>query len=147
RDVAAHHRHARVGPITAGQGVARAGGQFWRGLLDVGNIYDPTIENSGAGYVLAGERDRKPASNRFNAGGIGRGDRRRIDFVPIYEQDDESGAWKQLEPALDDRVEHRLGVAQRIADDAKNPGGRRLLLQRLAEIGRALAQLVEQPSI
>src|SRR5262249_2700458 len=49
--------------------------------------------------------------------------------------------------ALDDRLEHRLSVIERIADDAEYPRGRRLLLQRLSKIVRALAQFVEQAAV
>ena len=35
--------------------------------------------------------------------------------------------------ALDDGVEHRLHVGRRAADDAEHLGGRRLMLQRLAQ--------------
>src|SRR5262249_14933360 len=117
RDIAAHHWHGRVRPITGGQKVARADGQFWRGLLYVGDSHDPTIENRGAGHVLTAQRDRKPAPNRFDASRIGGGHRRRINFIPIREQDDYRSAWKQLQPALDDGVEYRLGIAKGIADD------------------------------
>ena len=41
----------------------------------------------------------------------------------------------------------RLCVGERVADDAKDFGGRRLLLQRLGEIVGALAQLVEQTRV
>ena len=44
-------------------------------------------------------------------------------------------------------LEHRLQLARRTADDLQHLGGRGLLLQRLAQIVGALAQLVEQPGI
>ena len=43
--------------------------------------------------------------------------------------------------------EHRLQLPGRARDDAQHLGGRRLLLQRLAKIVRALAQLVKQTAI
>ncbi len=46
-----------------------------------------------------------------------------------------------------DRLEHRLHVGRRATDDLQHLGGRGLLLQRLAEIGRALAKFVEQPRV
>src|SRR5262249_3836057 len=45
------------------------------------------------------------------------------------------------------RREYRLQVARRTGDYAQHIGGRRLLLQGLGEIVRALAQLVEQASV
>ena len=44
-------------------------------------------------------------------------------------------------------LEHRLQIAGRARDDLQHLGGRGLLLQRLAQIIRALAQLVEKPCI
>src|SRR5262249_43537128 len=44
-------------------------------------------------------------------------------------------------------VEHRLQLASRAGDNLENLRGRRLLLQRLREIVRALAQLVEQSRV
>ena len=40
--------------------------------------------------------------------------------------------------ALDDRVQHRLNVRRRAADDAEHLGCRRLMLQRLAQFRIAL---------
>ena len=49
--------------------------------------------------------------------------------------------------ALDDGVEHRLHVGRRAADDAEHLGGRRLMLQRLAQFRVALLEFFEQPDI
>ena len=49
--------------------------------------------------------------------------------------------------ALDDRVEHRLHVRGRAADDAEHLGRRRLMLQRLAQFRVALLDFFEQPHI
>ena len=49
--------------------------------------------------------------------------------------------------ALDDGVEHRLHVGGRAADDAEHLGGRRLMLQRLAQFCVALLNLFEQADI
>src|SRR5215475_10387964 len=49
--------------------------------------------------------------------------------------------------ALDYRVEHRLDVRGRAADDAKHLSGSGLMLQRLAQFGIALLQLFEEPDI
>src|SRR6266566_1832322 len=45
------------------------------------------------------------------------------------------------------RIEHRLQLAGRRADDAQNFGGRRLLLQRFAELTAARLNLVEQTHV
>ena len=44
-------------------------------------------------------------------------------------------------------LEHRLQLARRTADDLQHLGGRRLLLQRLAQLARARLHLVEQPRV
>ena len=54
---------------------------------------------------------------------------------------------EQLQPALHDRVEHGLGVGERIADHPQHLRGRRLLLQRLRHLPRARLHLLEQPHV
>ena len=49
--------------------------------------------------------------------------------------------------ALDDGIKHRLHVCRRTADDAEHFGGRRLMLQGLAQFGVALLQFFEQPHV
>ena len=49
--------------------------------------------------------------------------------------------------ALDDRVEDRLHVRGRPADDAEHLGGCRLMLQGLAQFCVALLHLLEQPHV
>ena len=44
---------------------------------------------------------------------------------------------RKLHRRLDQRVEHRLQVERRAADDLQHVGGRGLLLQRLARVARA----------
>src|SRR5262249_21507370 len=46
-----------------------------------------------------------------------------------------------------DRVEYRLHVRRRTRNNAQYLRGRCLLLQRLAQVGGALAQLVEEPRV
>ena len=48
---------------------------------------------------------------------------------------------------LQHRVKNRLQFAGRLADDAQHFRGRRLLLQRFAQIVGAPPQLVEQPRV
>src|SRR4030095_9141797 len=49
--------------------------------------------------------------------------------------------------ALDDRIENRLHVGRRAADDAEHFGCRRLMLQRLTQFRIALLQFFEKPNI
>src|SRR5215831_5932596 len=48
---------------------------------------------------------------------------------------------------LDDRIEHRLHVCRRAADDTEHLGGCRLMLQSLAQFCVALLDLLEQPDV
>ena len=48
---------------------------------------------------------------------------------------------------LDERIEHRLQVEGRAADDLQHLGRRRLLLQRLGELGGARLHFLEQARI
>src|SRR5262249_25820862 len=52
-----------------------------------------------------------------------------------------------LRRALDNRVEHRLHIRWRAADDAEHFGCGRLMLQRFAQFGVALLDLLEQANI
>src|SRR5262249_50271780 len=49
--------------------------------------------------------------------------------------------------ALDDGVEHRLHVRQRVADNTEHLGRRRLMLQSLAQFCVALLQFLEQAHV
>ena len=53
----------------------------------------------------------------------------------------------ELRRVSQEALEHRLQVAGRTADDLEHLRGSGLLLQRLAQISGALAQLVEQPRV
>ena len=48
---------------------------------------------------------------------------------------------------FDERVEHRLQIERRAADDLEHVGGGGLLLQRFGQIVGALLHLVEQPHV
>ena len=148
RLIAAHHGHDRDRAVAAGQEVLGPGDKFRRGIRHVGNIHDPAIKQGCAVHVIPREGGTgNCASPRFDASRIRRGDGRGVDRVPIPERDADEGARKELQPALHDGVEHRLGIGGRVADDVQNLGSRRLLLQRLGQIVGALAQLVEQPRV
>src|SRR5688572_21794711 len=49
--------------------------------------------------------------------------------------------------ALDDCIENRLDIGGRAADDAEHFGRCRLILQRLAQFGVALLDLLEEPDV
>src|SRR6266567_4766447 len=48
---------------------------------------------------------------------------------------------------FDQHVEHRLKIEGRSANDLENLGGRRLLLQRFAQLPGARLHLLEQPHV
>src|SRR5262245_19620772 len=48
---------------------------------------------------------------------------------------------------LDDRVEHRLHVSRRAADDAEHLGGCRLMLEGFTQFRVAFLDLFEQPHV
>ena len=48
---------------------------------------------------------------------------------------------------LDERIENRLKIKRRTADDFQNFAGRRLLVQRFGEIAVAFLQFLEQPHV
>ena len=60
--------------------------------------------------------------------------------IAFHEPDDDVVRSAEARGALSDRVEHRLGVGGRAADDAQNLRCRRLLLERFL-------RLVEQPHV
>jgi len=65
----------------------------------------------------------------------------------MSERDQDGGVGKQVEPACDNGVKHRLRVVKRVADDTQNLGGRGLLLQRFGKLTRALLLGFKQPHV
>ncbi len=111
RLIAAHHRHDRNRAVAAGQEVLGPGGKFGRGIRRVGNIHDPAIKQGCAVHIIPRERGTgNCASPRFDASRIRRGDGRGVDRVPVPECDADEGTRKELQPALNNGLEHRLGV-------------------------------------
>ena len=53
----------------------------------------------------------------------------------------------QARRSLDDRVEHRLQVDRRAADDAEHLAGRSLVFERLLQLALARLLLLEQPRV
>ena len=59
----------------------------------------------------------------------------------VGEVDAERGRREQPLAAVEDLVEHRLGVGDRAADDLQHLGGRGLLLERLLRLGEEASVL------
>src|SRR5713101_6484792 len=70
-----------------------------------------------------------------------------IDQLAVELMERAEGSIAQPHGASDDRVEDRLHIGLRPADDAQDLSGRRLLLERLGEIAVAHPQLREQPHV
>ena len=148
RLIAAHHGHDRDRAVAAGQEVLAADGKFRWGIRHVGNIHDPAIKQGCAVHVIPCEGGTgNCASPRFDASRIRCGDGRGIDRVPVPERDADKGARKELQPASHDGVEHRLRVAEGVAYDGEDFGGRRLLLQRLGQLLGARLLGLEQARV
>ena len=142
---AAHQRHgelrARLRPPLAPQvGEPRIGervfevndllfegGEPRRGAVALGDrVFPQPFEEAGVG-VLAGGDVVEPVGAEL-------------------EQERILGLAK-LVRRLDDRVEHRLQVVRRAADDAEHVRGRGLVLERLGQLARARLDLLEQPDV
>src|SRR6516165_3734927 len=68
-------------------------------------------------------------------------------YVAVAEKDPRVQRFAQTGGIRDDRVQNRLKIARRFADDAQHLCGSGLLLKRLGERSRARLYLVEQPHV
>ena len=84
--------------------------------------------------------ERRDCCRRRRRRGSERRRRRERRSMPLYGAAEFDGGGNQ-------RIEHRLQIERRAADDLQHVGGRGLLLQRLREIARARLHLVEQPHV
>src|SRR6516165_7403091 len=135
--LAAHHWHDSYCAVASCQEVAAAFRKLGWPILRVGNIYHPAIEYGDAVHVVARERNGKNSPHCIGASRIAAGYGREPYLVPVRERDLDRRVRKEIEPTLHNRIEYRLGILERIADNLQDVGGRRLLLERFA-------QLVEQ---
>src|SRR6516165_4920947 len=75
------------------------------------------------------------------------GMRTEHNYVAVAEKDPRVQRFAQTGGIRDDRVQNRLKIARRFADDAQHLCGSGLLLQRLGELARARLHLLKQPHI
>src|SRR5215471_6193939 len=68
-------------------------------------------------------------------------------YVAVAEKDLRVQRFAQTGGIRDDRVQNRLKIARRFADDAQHLCGSGLLLQRLRKLARALLLRLEQPHV
>ena len=73
--------------------------------------------------------------------------RRQMQLLAIEPMQDTEACVAQLLGASDDRIEHRLDVGRRAADDPQDVGCRGLLLQGLGQVGVLGLQLREQSRV
>src|SRR5579862_6381302 len=95
-----------------------------------------TVRRLGVGFGDIRERFR----GQVVAGGV-------MLELAIKEPDHTERGVTQTRSALDNGIKDWLGIGRRPADNVEHLAGRRLLLQRLAEIISALPQLIKQPRV
>src|SRR5262249_19931582 len=137
RDPLAEHRHSQCRPkaselLRLGPGVV--------GIVQhVRNVDDPALQQRASGDRSALE----PDGNVLDVLHVFRGN--AVPLRPIEHATDLTGdcrliGFAQARGRLDERLQHRLEIERRAADDPEHVGGRSLLLQRFA-------QFVEQASV
>ena len=104
--------------------------ELLRPLDGVGDGDDARLEDAGAGAAAAVERPRLEEADALRRRRVG-GEGDVLDHVAARHRQVHRLAAEQAPAALDDRVEHRLRVGDRAADDAQDLGGRGLPLERL----------------
>ena len=122
------------------KGAPAAGGtQHWEIVLlaDIGNVERAMLAHPAKLWLINTDLD----AARY---GYGTKMSPRNHHVPLAESQHHVINPTNPGGALDDGVEHRLHVRRRAADDAEHLGGRRLMLQRLAQFCVALLEFLEQ---
>src|SRR5262245_35566949 len=102
----------------------------------------PRFEHGSAGYPISVEGLSVTEAKSAERPGMRTGY-----SVAVAKKDRRVQCFAQTGGISDDRVQNRLKIARRFADDAQDLRGRRLLLQRLGKIARARLHLVEQAHI
>src|SRR5262249_39894001 len=106
-------------------------------VLEVGDLYRARLEHRSASDGPADERERELS--------VALGDRTvmRDEGQPVAVDAEDRRVERLTQPgrALSDRVEHRLNVGRRLADDAQDLAGCRLLLERFLEAGVGRGEL------
>ena len=147
RLIAAHHRHYRHGAVSAGQQILCPCRQFLRRLMRVSKINFAPVKDRCARDKLVRQRHRKAPPQGLDTGFVRPANSAELDQIMVGKRNGHDRIRKQVQSAADDGVEGRLRVGRRVTDDLENFRRRRLLLQRFAQVIRALTQLIEQPRI
>ena len=131
RHVVANHRHLHVAPDTPGAEPAREHRGRCRLRLDVGDVHDPPLEN-GACHRAPGHEG---AGEELTVDLDGVGDRRsphdEVQQLPVEPEHRRERGPRQPAHAVDDCLEHWLGIRQRSRHGAEDLGRGGLLLERL----------------
>ena len=88
----------------------RSGCKFERHFSGVGNVYDPPIKDRDTVHIFPRERNRPAAPQRFSASGIRFGKRGGPQLVAVGEHNEDRSTGKELQPALNNGLEYRLGI-------------------------------------
>src|SRR5215470_2684383 len=73
--------------------------------------------------------------------------RRNLQKFAVVEPDNAEYGLAQARGALNNRIEHRLSIGRRAADDVKHLARRGLMFKRFAELARARLHLLEESHI
>ena len=161
RHALAHERRHQGRPVPVGPRVGRSHGVL-RGLgRQIGDVDGAAVHHGPARHPLPVDRlgghRRDRGHDRARLGHLGHDvARRRVDLavvgddaheVALDPEDDGVDGVAEARRALGHRVQHRLDVRRRARDDGQDLRRRRLLLQRLAELGVARLQLLEEAHV
>src|SRR5215813_5958081 len=73
--------------------------------------------------------------------------RRNLQKFAVVEPDNAEYSLAQARGALNNRIEHRLSIGRRPADDIKHLARRGLMFESLGKLARACLHLLEQPHV
>ena len=96
---------------------------------------------------LVGERPREERPHGGVASGVGARERGELDLIALDPGQHPRVRPQQADGAGHDRVEHRLDIRLRLADDAQDVAGGGLLVQRRGQLAVARLQLREQAHV
>ena len=147
--VAPQHRHLDRRAPAASRALSRRARRHRRVRLHVDDVlHRPRADGPAQQAVRVGTRRRPPPlQHRLAASRQAAPRRGEPDELAVVPQHHHAPRAEQPHRAVRDRLEHRLHVGLRLADDAQDVGGGRLPLQRLAEVVVARLQLLEQAHV
>src|SRR5215472_769702 len=73
--------------------------------------------------------------------------RRKLQKIAIVQEDYAKHGLAQARGALNNRIEHRLGICRRSGDDVKHLARRSLMFERVGQLALLRLHLIEQPHV